>query len=274
MKKITLLPLLFILLTFGMQAQVFPNPYCEIADPSDTTVEEITAVNFAGTNITNNDASAVLINKTETIIGITPSETYTISVEGDTKGDFDNDIVAFIDWNQNEVLDDANEIYEIGTLTNSTGDDGVSVSMDIMVPSDAVLGTTRIRITKTYTDEDSVAEIDPCAIAFNPFGQGIFPGYGQALDFTLNVGTLTTENFDVNSFSAYPIPTQNVLNLSYKSEISSVKIYNLLGQEQEVYTQNKTASTLQLNVSKLTTGAYIVKLVSEEGYYSFNMLKQ
>lgn len=165
----------------------FPAPYCEIADAAEVSVEVITAVEFAGTRITNDDPDSVLIDKTDVIVNIDAGGTYTISVEGNTEGDFDNNIVAFIDWNQNDILDDAGEVYAIGTLTNSTGDDGVSVSMEIAVPADAVLGETRVRITKTYFDEDSPFEVNPCGIEFSPGGYGIYPGFGQALDFTLNV---------------------------------------------------------------------------------------
>lgn len=165
----------------------FPSPYCDIADADDVIVEAITKVELDDTSITNDDTDSVLIDKTAIVVDVMAGETYTLSVEGDTEGDFDTNIVAFIDWNQNDILDDAGEIYELGTLTNSTGSDGISVSMDIDVPSDAVLGETRIRITKTYFDDLSDAIVTPCGIQFDPFGMGIFPGYGQALDFTLNV---------------------------------------------------------------------------------------
>src|SRR5690554_4898594 len=165
----------------------FPDPYCEIADATDVIVEEITVVEFAGTEITNDDDDNVLIDKTDVVVEITAGDTYTISVEGNTNGDFETNIVAFIDWNQNGILDDAGEIYELGTLENSTGYDGVSVSMDITVPADAVPGQTRVRITKTYFDEFSDPIINPCGIEFDPWGMGIYPGYGQALDFTLNI---------------------------------------------------------------------------------------
>ena len=165
----------------------FPEPYCEIADANDVTVEEITVVEFAATTITNTDTTTVLIDKIAEIIAVTADDTYTLSVQGDTKGDFENKIVAFIDWNQNGILDDAGEIYEIGDLENSTGDDGISASMDITVPSNAVAGQTRVRITKTYFDADSDPIINPCAIEFDPWGMGAFPGYGQALDFTIDV---------------------------------------------------------------------------------------
>jgi hypothetical protein len=270
MKKITLA---LALLTYGVQAQDFPLPYCEITDANEVFVEEITSVDFAGTSISNTDSGLVLIDETANVVNITQDETYTMEVSGNTYGDFDNDIVAFIDWNQNNVLDDTGEIYEIGTPTNSTGSDGVSVSIAITVPADAVLGTTRIRITKTYQDVDSPAEINPCGIQFNPFEQGVFSGYGQALDFTLQIFTsLSTGEFDTNALTVYPMPTKDVLNVSYKSLIDSIKIYNLLGQE--VYSKNTDSANLHLELASLTVGSYIVKLFSEQIQHSFKIIKQ
>lgn len=275
MKKITLL---LALLTFGVQAQNFPDPYCDI-DPNGTTVEEITAVDFGETHITNEDTSSILVNKTDSVTDVVPGETYTIVISGDTKGDFYNDIVAFIDWNQNDVLDDEDEVYQIGTLYASNGNDGDVVSMDITVPEDAILGTTRIRITKTYTDEEgeggappSPALINPCAIEFDAFGMGANPGFGQALDFTLNVVELGTETFEADALSVYPVPTANVLNVEYKSVINTVKIYNLLGQE--VFAKEPFASHLQLDLSTLPTGTYIVQLFTEKGGHSIRVIKE
>lgn len=247
----------------------FPSPYCDL-DP--TSVEEITSIDFANVNITNSDDSLILIDKTANVADLTPGETYTLTVEGDTKGDFDTNIVAFIDWNQNNLLDDADEIYEIGTITNSDGRDGISVNMDILVPLDAVPGPTRIRITKTFTDSDTVAEIDPCAISMNIIGYGIFPGFGQAIDFTLNLGDLGVNAFDSNSLSVFPIPTENILNINYKSEIKSIKVYNLLGQE--VYTQNGRATNMKVDISSLIAGTYIVKLSGEQWHHSIRIVKQ
>ena len=258
--------------TLDVEALVFPAPYCEITDASAVTVEEITSVSFAGTNITNTDAVSVLIDETATNINISPDETYTLEVTGNTYGPFDTDIVAFIDWNQNDILDDTGETYPIGTLSNSTGSDGTFVTMDIMVPADAVLGETRIRITKTYQDPDSPAEVNPCGIQFNPFGIGIYPGYGQALDFTLNIAALSVDDFEINALSVYPIPTKDILHIKYKSVLSAVKIYSLLGQE--VYAEKTNASNLQLDISTLSAATYIVKLITEKGQHNFRIIKQ
>ena len=247
----------------------FPSPYCDL---EDTSVEEITSVVFGGTTITNSNDTDILIDKTANVVNVTPGQTYTITVEGFTSGNFENDITAFIDWNQNATLDDTGEVYAVGTIVNSTGSDGVSVSLDITVPADALTGTTRIRITKVYGDEDSPAEVNPCAIEMDVFGMGAFPGYGQALDFTLNVGTMTVNTFDTQALSVYPVPAKDILNINYKSAISGVKIYNLLGQE--VYAQNTAESALQLDLSTLSAGTYILKLFSEDMQHNMRIIKQ
>ncbi|HLV91569.1 MAG TPA: T9SS type A sorting domain-containing protein, partial [Aequorivita sp.] len=176
----------------------FPDPYCDITNIAATDVEEITNVEFGGTTIENDDFTSILVDKTDVIVEIEQSETYTISVEGNTHStgfEFDNNIVAFIDWNQNGILDDAGEIYEVGNISGSDGNDGVAATMDITVPADAALGQTRIRITKTYWDEDSAPLLDPCAIEFDPWGMGNYPSYGQALDFTLEITEASDTGF-------------------------------------------------------------------------------
>lgn len=248
----------------------FPSPYCDIVEG---TVEEITSIDFAGTNITNTDTSSLLVDKTDTVVTVNAGETYTIEVAGNTYGEFDNNIVAFIDWNQNELLDDEGEIYEVGTITDSNGNDGVSVTMEITIPEDAVLGETRIRVTKVYTDDFSVAVVDPCAISMDIPGYGVFESFGQAIDFTLNVeeAIIGVDTFNTNALSIYPVPTADILNITYQSDLTDVRIYNLLGQE--VLANKPADSQIQLDVSSLASGTYIVKLSSEKEQHSLRIIK-
>lgn len=249
----------------------FPFPYCDITDPQ-IDVEEITSVEFGDTAIVNENYTDVLVDYTSTVVNFEKGQTYTLIVEGNTYGNFDNDVYAFIDWNQNGVLDDAGEVYNVGTITNSSGEDGVSVSLEIAVPDDAVLGETRIRISKIYGDEDSPSIDDPCDISMDAFGFGAFPGFGQALDFTLSIGELSVDQFDESALSVYPIPTENFLNIHYNAELISVKIYNLLGQE--VLTANPGNTEAQIDVSRLTEGTYLVNLLTENGNHNFKFIKR
>ena len=269
MKKITFL---FAFFTAVLNAQNFPAPYCAISDPDDVPVEEITTVNLNDVTISNTNAIDVLVDFTATSVPISPGETYSLKVYGNTYGNFDTSIVAFIDWNNNGVLDDSGEIYELGMLTNSDGNDGIFADIEITVPTTATIGTTRIRITKTYTDEESVAIVNPCAISFDAFGFGAVPGFGQALDFNLTVSNLSSPTFDSKSLSIYPVPAKNRLNIAYKSAIGSMQVYNNLGQE--VYASHGLGSEVDLDVSNFVAGVYIIKLFNDKETKTFKIIKE
>lgn len=84
--------------------------------------------------------------------------------------------------------------------------------------------------------------------------------------------SLTTSNFENNNFVAYPNPVKEVLNLSYITEINSVQVLNLLGQE---VMNNKVGSTsTQINMNELTAGAYIVNITVGNDVKSIKVIKQ
>ena len=269
MRKITFV---FAFFTTILNAQNFPTPYCAIAESEEVSVEEISSINFNSVLITNTNFSDVLVDLTSNLIPVSPGQTYPLKVFGNTYGNFDTDIVAFIDWNSNGILDDSGEIYEVGTLTNSNGNDGVFVEMNILVPTTTSTGLKRVRITKTYTDEDSVAIINPCTISFDPFGLGEFPGYGQAIDFNLSVNNLSTPTFDARSLSIFPVPAKNSLTIAYKSAVGNIQIFNQLGQQ--VYVGKDLGSEEVLDVSRFATGVYLVKIFNENEASTFKFVKE
>jgi hypothetical protein len=73
-------------------------------------------------------------------------------------------------------------------------------------------------------------------------------------------------DFEFDSyFSVYPNPVQNSLNLDIKKQIrlSSISIYNTLGQQILVIPNEQY--TKQVDVSNLKTGNYFIKLTSDKG---------
>ncbi len=156
----------------------FPAPYCgPIVFTSD--VEPITLVEVAGIS----NVSSAVINGSPAhedftaIVGeVDPGESYTIALEGNTGGNFTTSFTVFIDWDQNESLDDAGERYEIGSITNSNGTDGQQATGTITVPAGATLGDTRMRVIKRFTAAYATSSCIPGS------------GFGQAEDYTINVG--------------------------------------------------------------------------------------
>lgn len=132
-------------------AGTFPAPYCARAF---TTVEPITLVNFA--NVNNVTSAAVngtpaLEDFLATNIEVLPGATYSVTVKGNSDGNFLNVYRAYIDWNQDGVFDEnASERYELGSITGSTGVDAAQTSGFITIPMSAVAGTTRLRVVKNY----------------------------------------------------------------------------------------------------------------------------
>lgn len=70
--------------------------------------------------------------------------------------------------------------------------------------------------------------------------------------------SLNSTSFDASGLSVYPNPVKDVLNLSYTSDISTVTIVNLLGQE--MLKKNIHAAQSQIDLSDLANGTYLVKI--------------
>jgi hypothetical protein len=81
---------------------------------------------------------------------------------------------------------------------------------------------------------------------------------GGITDILINATVLGIEDNTLDGFSFYPNPTSDVVNLKATSTIDNVAIYNLLGQR--VIEMNNAANTMELNVSNLATGTYIMKV--------------
>ena len=83
---------------------------------------------------------------------------------------------------------------------------------------------------------------------------------------------LGNEGFDNSNFSYYPNPVKNSLNLSYNQEISTVEVFNLLGQK--VSSNAINANTAQIEMSNLSKGAYIVRVTSDNQVKTIKVIKE
>ena len=246
-----------------MSGDLFPAPYC--GPIIFGTVEPISRVVVAGID---NDSSATLNGSPAhqdfvAIMGeMEQGNVYSIALEGNTVGDFTNRFVVFIDWNQNNILDDEGEVYSIDEpLINSTGRDGLQAVGEIAVPENAVLGNTRMRVKKTYDQP----YFDPCDSESN---------WGQAEDYTItvveNLGVAGNDN--LFGFSFYPNPSLNLVNLHSNENIESVSIYNLLGQK--VLSIKIGTSSLSLDISGLSSGTYVMKVNVQDQVGTYKLIKR
>ena len=83
---------------------------------------------------------------------------------------------------------------------------------------------------------------------------------------------LASVSFQNATLSYYPNPVSDVLNLSYTSEISSVEVYNMLGQN--VKSAVLSGTQVKVDMSNLTSGSYIVKVTSDGITKSLKIIKE
>ena len=156
----------------------FPAPYCgPIA--FTTNVEPITLVQFAGIDNSSTATAALASGAHEDYTAVFGSvfagSSYTITLKGNTDGNYTNRFMVFADWNQDGDFADANEAYTITqTIVNSTGVDAVVATQSLSVPGTALPGSTRMRVKKIFGTTNYA---DPCLGA----------AYGQVEDYSLTV---------------------------------------------------------------------------------------
>ncbi|PKG42549.1 GEVED domain-containing protein, partial [Psychroflexus sp. MES1-P1E] len=241
----------------------FPAPYCGPLEFN--IVEPMTNVEFAG--IANRSNAAQDGSPAhEDFTALTPGqvnlgESYDIILEGNTAGDpFTNRFAVFIDWNQDGEFSGAEEVYEITqTITGSTGEDGQQATQTLVVPSDAVVGQTRMRVKKIYA---TTAYLNPC----------LGTTFGQAEEYTLDVEGLSSDGFDSTDFTYYPNPVNDILSISTVSTVDNIKVYNMLGQ-MVVETAPKVSNP-QVDMNELQSGVYLVTLEVEGSLQTFRVIKQ
>ncbi|QYJ68050.1 Ig-like domain-containing protein [Flavobacterium litorale] len=71
---------------------------------------------------------------------------------------------------------------------------------------------------------------------------------------------LSSNDFNRNKFSFYPNPVKDVLTVSYNSEITSVAVFNLLGQQ--VMAEQPNTSEVKLDMTSLSDGTYLVTITA------------
>ncbi|RXM51110.1 MULTISPECIES: T9SS-dependent choice-of-anchor J family protein [unclassified Chryseobacterium] len=257
--------------TFVQPPPSYCGPLQFIDSSGDPLDEPITLVNFAGINNTTSNAIGAgvsheyFLNQTATV---TQGQSYNITLKGNTGGNWTDSFVVFIDWNHNGIMDEAGEVYPVTqTIQNSDGTDAIQAVHSIAVPANALVGNTRMRVKKMFDTFDN----DPNIILPCKGGE-----FGQAEDYTVNV---IASNLAVNevskketTFKVYPNPVTDILNIDSKVKVSSIYVTDASGRT--VLSSEINQNKFNVNLSKLSSGSYIVTAHTENGLQSVKVIKK
>ena len=163
-----------------------------------------------------------------------------------------------------------------GTITIETQADGASALTDTVL---SVFSGTCGTLVEVGCDDDTGVGNFSILNLTQPAGTTLYIGvwrWSSATNGTFQVSaydaSLSSGSFDNANFSAYPNPVKDVLNVSYSTEISSIRVINMIGQE--VISKNINATSTQVDMSQLSAGTYIVNVTVGDNVKTLKVVKQ
>jgi hypothetical protein len=161
----------------------------------------------------------------------------------------------WIDFNQNGTFD-TNERVVNGSSSSSN-----LLSANVNIPTDAVLGSTRMRVSMKYNAAQTACE------TFS---------YGEVEDYTVNVVQTKTSGYTTEPiaedlgmetaeiYTVYPNPAKDMITVSLNGIVGevSLRIYDIQGRVvKDEFLYNLDT---QIDVSDLAKGVYIISVDEEK----------
>lgn len=212
--------------------------YCP-AGATSTSFEKISNVTFATIN---NNSTSTAGYEDFTSVGnalINKGLSYPFSATFSGTSYTDDQVLVWIDFNQDGDFDDA------GELVLTTAKKVAPWTGNITIPATAATGKTRMRVR--LHDSSLGGNTTSCGTST----------YGQVEDYTVTIGVLAVNDVKKNNIQVYPNPATDVINISNVSSKTRFEIYNVGGQ-----LVNQGTTDGKVNVSKLTKGVYILTVES------------
>jgi hypothetical protein len=221
-------------------------------------VEPIVNVTFNTINNTSSSTCSVgsqFENFTNNSTNVIRDQSYSLSVTGNTCGNWTHYIRAYFDWNSDGYYLDSGESYDLGTINNNTA--GV-VNQSILIPVTASLGNTRMRIMKLYNGYPS----GPCQTG---------TGFGQAEDYSIVIcanPTITSPTVNSTpsicdgsntSFSVTATTPSGTGTLTYQWQVNTGSGFSNLA-DGGVYS-NVTTNTMTITEATTAMSGYIYRCI-------------
>ena len=83
---------------------------------------------------------------------------------------------------------------------------------------------------------------------------------------------LGNDEFEMNALKVYPNPTVDILNISYSEPISTVEVFNILGQQ--VLSVENNTTEVQIDMSRYASGTYLIKVSSADVFKTVKVIKK
>jgi hypothetical protein len=258
-------------LSFTTLAEDFDLVYCEASGDGANNSDEFEKIDNVIFNTINNSSTSNAGYQDFTSISTTVQKgvNYTINISSPDISFADNQILVWIDFNQDSDFEDVGEEVFVSATGTSPW------SGNILIPQSALLGETtmRIRLHDTQFGPNS----SPCGNS----------DYGEVEDYSINISNSSSassrynSSTDIENFGAdfvlFPNPTSNGLfnikTYDLNNNTVDVIVNNMLGQQ--VLSQNlKVRSNGEINIdaSSLNSGVYLIVLRYNDNIFTEKLI--
>lgn len=97
-------------------------------------------------------------------------------------------------------------------------------------------------------------------------------GCRSAASLAVTITTLANQDFDMTQFTYYPNPVIDLLNISYSQDMTSVKVFNIVGQQ--LMSKQINSNTTQIDMSTYSNGAYFIQVTTENAMKTVRVIKK
>tara|TARA_B110000967_G_C18869125_1_gene554385 strand:+ start:261 stop:2204 length:1944 start_codon:yes stop_codon:yes gene_type:complete len=219
-------------------------------------VTATTAVIFSNINNLDRSSKTVPYNDFTSIsTDINRESSYELSVHVNTDGNYEVATKVWIDWNQNCSFGDAGELYDLGVNTDVFDGSTTHSPLAIVIPSDAELGTTTMRVFSKLANVGS--NVSACQMGFD----------GEVEDYTVNVlPSIAKYNNELIDLGVFPNPNNGSFTLKFVTNTTNdfeVSVFDIRGRR--IYTknfENRINFNQTINLDRTQSGVYLMTVSS------------
>ena len=231
----------------------FTTQNCSVCVSTGNTSYQTSTTRVVFNTIDNASAKpAAYSDYTDISTGVKADEIHDLTVQVNTDGDYTVHTLVWIDWNQDCDFDDANEEYDLGTAINETNLPTTESPLSITIPSDALLGSTTMRVSTRYS-------LDPTSCMTGEDA--------EVEDYTVEVLDATASIKDVSfeGFNLYPNPSNGNFNLQFETASTApvkLQLFDLTGRLVREMQFSDVAARFSESISFKNTakGLYLLKI--------------
>lgn len=184
----------------------------------------------------------------------------------------------------NPVIEfELDKVYDISKVVMKWDGDYGAQPWDIYYSTDGTYNSSNRMYAINPATEDYTQSVvlDGNNSLFHPFsaqyvkltfrGRHVVGGYYKVKEFEMYTSTTGLKKIDIANLKISPNPVKDVLYVSAESTINYISVFNINGSEIEKYSVN--ADNYTLSTSNWNSGAYIVKIITNEGCKTERIIK-